>query len=66
MVAWSQNERGKYTIQSVIDDLKRLGWSYKRSNNVNGYCITLEQFNEWKQSIRANEEEIDDDDIEWL
>ena len=61
----SQNERGRYTIQSVIDDLKRLGWSYKRSHSVNGYCITLEQFNEWKQSIIANEEEMGDD-IEWM
>ena len=57
------NEKGKYTIQSVIDELRRLGWSNKKTNTFRGYAISEARYTQWRESLAKNE---DDDLLEEL
>ena len=59
------NERGKYTSQAVIEEMKRLGWVSKSTKTCNGYALPLPKYEEWRKSIE-NGEDDDEDYLEEL
>ena len=56
-----KNDVGKYTSQSAIDELQRLGWEYKKTNTLRGYIINEEKYNEWREEINKATDEEDDE-----
>ena len=56
-----KNDVGKYTSQSAIDDLQRLGWEYKKTNTLRGYIINEEKYNEWREEINKATDDEDDE-----
>ena len=58
----SVSERGRYTSQSVVDELLRLGWRRKKTMTCNGYCIPLSEYEEWR-SENGQLDDIDDDEL---
>ena len=62
MQSLNANDRGKYTCQSVRDEMIRIGFVGKQTNSSRGYAITLEEYEQWRhnqQTTVAN----DDDDV---
>ena len=53
-------ERGKYTSQSVIEEIIRLGWTRKATKSCNGYALPLTKYEEWRKSIEKGKQDEDD------
>ena len=62
-----KEDKGKYTSQSVKDELQRLGWRDKHTKTARGYALELQKYQEWRSSILRygkNDDENDDDLLE--
>ena len=61
-----RGEQGRYTVQAVIDELKRFEWFNKNTKTGKGWAIEEKKYEEWKKTVEGDDEADDDDYLEEL